>query len=463
MKVARERNRVLNFFKRGQQLTGPAALASNPDLTHIDCQGLAGAWTLGTAQAGFELVHRASLGKFGDDVLESNRALVPGPWEQDPGAGFTEWEPQQAAYLTGTPPCSGFSLLNNSKKGNKRGPESSINDCMKELIAYAGACRGRDGKKGPEVVAFESVQGAFKQGRSLMQWLRADLETRTGQKYTLTHVLTSGSTIGAAQMRHRYYFVTHRVPFGIDKPEQRRVVTYRDALGDLLGLKDQWEPQNVKAKTEQMWWLDEQKIVEAELNLKGGWKYQVDAHIGADNPRVRIMIDQLEPYWPSGKSVETALRNYRTANGDFPEGTSKWWDHDQDIMKGFAHPTRINPDRPGYVCTGGCVFDFVHWKEPRFLSVRECARLMGYPDNWTWSAARTVSQAGAYVGKCCPVTTGKWISTEVKHALEGNPGSDVREIGDREYLHDSTLLYKPWLKEQQADTVGLTPKSKFAI
>lgn len=390
-------------------------------------------------------MRRESIGAFGDAVLESNRALIPGPWEQGTGNSAPEWEPAQAAYLTGTPPCSGFSLLNNSKKGNKRGPESSINDCMKELIAYAGMCTGRDGKKGPEVVSFESVQGAFKQGRSLMQWLRADLEKRTGQKYDLTHVCTSGSTIGAAQFRHRYYFVAHRVPFGITQPEKRRVVTYIDAIGDLTGLKDQWESQAIKNKKFDSWWLDEQNTRLADSR----GTYRVDAHIGADNPRVRIMIDELEPYWPSGKSVETALRNYRTAQGDFPEGTHKWWDQEKDIMKGFAHPTRINKDRPGYVCTGGCVFDFVHWKEPRFLSVRECSRLMGLPDNWTWKTAKTVAQAGAFVGKCCPVTTGRWISTEVRHALEGNPGTKPAMIGDREYLHDSTLLYKPWLKEQQ--------------
>lgn len=413
-------------------------------LTHIDCQGLAGAWTLGTAQAGFDLVHRASLGKFGDTVIESNRALVPGPWEQDQGAGLGEWEPAQASYLTGTPPCSGFSLLNNSKKGNKRGPESSINDCMKELIGYAGSyVTGSDDRKGPEIVSFESVQGAFKQGRSLMQWLRNDLEKRSGQKYDLTHVLTSGSTVGAAQMRHRYYFVAHRVPFGVDMPEKRRVVTYRDAIGDLLKLKDKWEPQKTKVSNHDTWWLEEQNII-PHNNVR-----YVDAHIGADNPRVRILLDELEPYWPSGKAMETAMLNYRHALGKFPEGSEKWWDNENDVMKGFAHPTRINPDKPGYVCTGGCVFDFVHWKERRMLSVRECSRLMGFPDSWSWSSMSSVAQAGTHIGKNCPVTTGRWLSERVRNALQESPETQGVSIGDREFLHDSTLLYKPWLKAQQ--------------
>lgn len=415
------------------------------DLTHIDCQGLAGHWTYATGQAGFDLVHRASLGAFGDAVVEDNRRLIPGNWEQDPGAGLNEWEPAQAAYLTGTPPCSGFSLLNKSKKGNARGPESNINDCMKELVWYASRCRGGDGGKGPEIVAFESVQGAFKQGRSLMQFLREQLEKGTNQRYDLTHVCTAGATIGAAQMRHRYYFVAHRVPFGVDMPEKRRVATYRDAIGDLLGLQDIWEAQDVKFDEDQTWWLREQNM----LNMTGKKKYSVDAHIGADNPRIRIMLEELEPYWPVGKNLEVAMRCYRDAKGHFPEGTDKWWNFDLDIMKGFAHPVRIDPAKSGYVCTGNCVFDFIHWSEPRMLTVRECSRLMGLPDTWSWGTTSSVSQAGAMTGKCCPVQTGKWISTWARRALEGTPGQQGVRIGDREYVHNSTMLYKNWLKEQQ--------------
>jgi len=416
-------------------------------LTHIDCQGLAGHWTYATGTVGFDLVHRASLGAFGDAVIDSNRALVPGPWEQDTGNGALDWEPMQAAYLTGTPPCSGFSLLNNSKKNNARGPDSKINECMWELIRYAGRCTGADGKRGPEVVSFESVQGAGKEGRDLMRALRAQLEKDTKQKYGLSHVFTAGATVGAAQMRHRYYFVAHRIPFGIDMPEKRRVATYQDALGDLLGLKDTWDTQLVKNDTERDWWLWEQGIV-SDANFKYK-KREIDAHITADSPRIRIMLEELIPFWPAGKNVEVAMRNYRDKKGKFPEGADKWWDHERDQMKGFAHPTRIAPDRPGYVCTGNCIGDFIHWKEPRMLSVRECSRLMGLPDSWTWKAATTVTQAGAYVGKCCPCNTGRWISTWVRNALENNPGASLTEIGEREYVHNSTNLYTGWLKEQQ--------------
>lgn len=417
------------------------------DLTHIDCQGLAGHWTYATGQAGFNLVHRASLGKFGDQVIESNRALVPGPWEQDTGAGLDEWTPMEASYLTGTPPCSGFSTLNKSKKSNARGPDSRINDCMWELVRYAGRCTGSDGQRGPQVVSFESVQAAFTSGRVLMQALRAELEKLTKQKYDLTHVLMSGASVGSAQMRKRYYFVLHRIPFGVDQPEKIRVATYKDAIGDLLGLKDQWEPQFIIDDSwDQTWWLRENQLIDSWSSAPR----VVDAQIGAFNPKVRIMLEELEPYWPAGKDLEVAMRNYREANKHFPEGAAKWWRDDTDTLKGFAHPTRVHPDKPGYVCTGNCTTDFIHYKEPRMLTVRECSRLMGLPDSWTWESIDTVTKAGMYIGKCCPVQSGKWISSWVRRAVEGNPGEKPAKIGEREYMHNSTLLFTRWLKEQQS-------------
>jgi site-specific DNA-cytosine methylase len=323
---------------------------------------------------------------------------------------------------------------------------------MKELATYASKCTGRDGGRGPEVISFESVQGAFKQGRDLMQELRQIIEEGTGQKYGLSHILCSGATVGAAQMRHRYYFVAHRIPFGVDMPEKRRVCTYEDAIGDLIGLKQTWDPQLRSISYEQAWWLKENGILDNPLFSPDDMSYvsEVNSHVSADNGRIEIMLGELFPYWTEGKDMSHAMRNFRDAKGRFPFKTEHWWNEERDEMKGFAHPCRPARNRPGYVCTGGCVFDFIHYEECRMLSVRECSRLMGYPDAWDWRPAGSVTKAGMYIGKCCPVTTGRWIATWVKRALEGTPGSALESIGENEYVHNSTLLYKGWLKEQQA-------------
>lgn len=84
----------------------------------IDCQGLGGGFTLGAVQAGFELVHRASLqGGFGDQTINANRHLVGSGWEQDPGLSWDQWEPQEGGFLCGTPPCFAAGTIILTKRG----------------------------------------------------------------------------------------------------------------------------------------------------------------------------------------------------------------------------------------------------------------------------------------------------------------------------------------------------------
>ncbi len=415
----------------------------------IDCEGLAGAWSLGTVQAGFRLVSRASLAGFGDTVAEANRHLLGYDWNQQEGKGLAEWEDgHTASYVCGTPPCSGFSLLNTSaaqakKRGKEvpdtgRGPDSSINDCMKEVVKY-GTTRvtGSDGLPGAQIVAFESVQQAGKQGRELMKWMAEQAREDTGQPYELTHVFMSGASVGAAQMRHRYYFVLHRIPFGVDPPEERRVCTYRDALKDLEGLADTWEGQPYGPEGPSDW------VLEQGLRDPSGL---VTDHIAAHNEtnRRRIYFEELWPFWLPGEGLEPPLRRYIAKYGKTPDGAEKWWNWEHDRRNGFSGPFRAKPDKCGYVLTGGGLVDCMHYAEQRGITVREGSRLMGYPDSWQWDVAGSVMKASLFIGKCCPVQSGRWISEWVYNALEGMPGEQGEKIGEHEYLHNSTNAYKSW-------------------
>jgi len=415
----------------------------------FDAQGLAGAWTLGTVLTGrYELVGRWSLpGGFGDEVIDGNRHLVGDGWQQQVGTSG-EIEPMSGiSFMAGTPPCSGFSLLNRSRGENARGASSNINDCMKELIAAAGRFRGADGGHGPEVVAFESVQGAFKEGRDLMLWLRDDLSERTGEAYSITHVLMSGSSVGAAQMRHRYYPIFHRVPFGLTPPAPKHVITYDDAIGDLCELAMTW---------------DAQSYVRPVLNEWAARKRRVDGlvtdHVAVDSGRlVRYINEALEdtPHgWLPGESVKDLVK--RTGVVPKTIWETRYVEEDESgnpYLVGWGWPKRIRADRPGYVLTGGSVSQFVHWEEPRLLTVRECSRLMGYPDAWRWDMARNQKQAGSWIGKCCPVDSGRWISDHVAFSLDDPDdaralANDFTEkLDERERLYDCTLDYRKWPEE----------------
>lgn len=428
----------------------------------VDCQGLAGAWTLGTVQTGeFELVARKSLAPspekagFGDDVVDANRPLLGSDWEQETGTE-EDWTPaKNVGYICGTPPCSGFSVLNTSKGSNTRGVDSKINSCMADLINYAAKSTGLDGGAGPEIVAFESVQQAFSAGRPLMQQLRGNLEARTGQRYTLTHVKMSGASVGNAQMRHRYYPVFHRIPFCVETPQKRHVETYADAIGDLVGAKLQRELQP----------YPETGTYHPSDYALDKRRDGITEHIGVTTPRLLKLIELLIDYWEPGEPMQKAMLRWSLDHSNRkPEyiRESAWLGVDAQYgpVKGWSWPYRIKPEQAGRVLTGGALVSFVHWEEPRLLTARECTRLMGYPDDWTWAPARAPMTMSLWIGKCCPVQSGRWISKWVAKAIRhhhegeltiaGAPSvGDVKQIGDGEYLHDSTNAYKPWLKEQQ--------------
>jgi site-specific DNA-cytosine methylase len=423
----------------------------------VDCQGLAGAWTLGTVQTGeFELVARKSLAPspekagFGDDAIHANRHLVGADWEQETGTE-EDWTPaSKVGYVCGTPPCSGFSVLNTSKGSNTRGVDSKINSCMADLIRFSSRSTGLDGLRGPEIVAFESVQQAYSAGRPLMQQLRGMLEANTGHPYTLTHVKMSGASVGNAQMRHRYYPVFHRIPFYVETPQKRHVETYQDAIGDLVGAKLQRELQPYPDNEVSPYALDKQG-------------HGITEHIGVTTPRLLKLIELLIDYWEPGEPMQKAMLRWSLDHGNRkPEyiRESAWLGVDAQYgpVKGWSWPYRIRPEQSGRVLTGGALVSFIHWNEPRLLTARECTRLMGYPDDWTWAPARAPMTMSLWIGKCCPVQSGRWISQWVANAIRSaygdhpasyDSGGDVKQIGSGEYLHDSTNAYKPWLKEQQ--------------
>lgn len=408
----------------------------------VDCQGLAGAFTLGTAQADFDVLAKLELpGGFGMSNVIANKSLV-NPKLETQVSTWQEWEPyNDVDYVFGNPPCSGFSLLNTASTQkfihvrNHRGWDSPINDCMWALVEYGA--RVNQGK-GPAYLAMESVQQAYKNGRQLMQMLRTRMEERTGHRYALTHLLVSGSSLGSYQRRHRYYMILTRedsAPFGITVPEPRMPATYWDAISDLVGMNTAtWEPQPY---VDALW--------TSPLRNPQGY---VDSHVapGEDGTKHCTQVYALleSGLWKQGDAMVDALRKFYNARGYMPRG----FDEERVIRKnwhlGFHQPRRLRWNQQGYVITGSGGYDFIHPDEDRFLTVRECARLQGFPDEWSFrGAGDNPRMAYSWIGKGVPVQAGRWVSEQVRASLMGEQRELVGElIGERERLIDITYAWK---------------------
>jgi DNA (cytosine-5)-methyltransferase 1 len=383
--------------------------------TFADCLGFAGGFTLGVVQAGFELIAKRELtGGFGVPNCEANRALLGDRWRTEVGAG-EEWSRVDADAVIGNPPCSGFSVMTDKRW---RGVDAKINACMWSFSNYVAAVR-------PQIAVMESVRVAYTTGRPLMQQLRDNVESKTGLRYDLWHVFQNALELGGAGQRPRYFMVMSQLPFGVEYPRVHPPVL-RDVIEDLEGLNQTWELQPYRRAP--TWWS---KQARSDAGV-------VDGHVGSNSPYVQRARELLEANgeWPQGWAVARVLRQYYDKTGTVPP---LWQGQlqrliEKDWFMGFTTMVRWHEDRPARVITGAALQSVLHPWLPRTITNRECARIMGFPDDWRLLPLKGNAVSPTH-GKGITVQCGRWIGDWMRRALDGTPGVITGEpVGDREFF-----------------------------
>ena len=391
----------------------------------IDVYCFAGGFTVGVVQAGFELVaKREGESGFGAAACSSNRHILGQNWQLE-ASDPKFWSPASAEALFANPPCSGFSVrsVHVPPKGTDkkktpvsewtntfRGVDSAINSCMHDIINYAATCPDL------QVVTFESVAQAGKQGLPLMKNLRLKLEALTGQQWDLHHVFHNNISCGGNSDRPRYFFVASRVPFGVlPVPTEGVVPRSVDVLNaSVLGRDGNHTPNTAEAR------------------------------------RIKSLLET-GVEWNARECVSQAAKRYADVRGVEALRKLDSWDtprlryfEAREFRPDQYQPRRWAPDAPCPVITGK-LQESVHPTEPRVLTFREGARALGYPEDWKLEAYKTC----AWLGKGIPVASGKWIAESVKLSIEGRLDGLERGTltGEREWTHDNTRAWKAWAKK----------------
>lgn len=386
--------------------------------TFVDCQGFAGGFTLGAVQAGLELVAKREDGSFGVSSCEVNRHLLGQGWSVDT-KGPASWQPLAVDVVLGNPSCGGFSIK--SATGRKRGKEAAANDGMWNFVRFAARCR-------PTTVVFESVQGArvLPYGHELMRQLHDSLEEWTGLEYTLTHVRHSAHTLGGAAIRPRYFWVASRLPFGVDHRSTANVPDLDDVIRDL-----EFQPLSMSAQPYAQpptWWSQTKRSPAGT----------VDGHDLFDSPKVGRLYDLLAgPFqWEEGEYLEQFVRRYEAAGLPLPASQAA-------VGVGIGQMCRWESWRPARTVLRDTPSTAIHPRLQRFLTWREVARVMGYPDDWLLEPA--LAGSGGKIpfqhsfGKGVTVECGRWIAHWVRESLAGRPGPLTGvPVGQREYDVDVT-------------------------
>lgn len=424
------------------------------EFTFVDVNGLGGGLSLGLSQAGGELLWRTGSLALGQKMVWANRALFNESWDdvidKKADGAPEKWEtfylkPGELDLVAAVPPCSGFSGLTGMGaamgKTEKANADHKSNGCMIDTIAYAG-------RLAPRMVAFESVTGAYKQGRPLMQRLRADLEKATGHEYFLTHVLHNGLALGAPANRKRYLFVATRGrPFALThEPLVTQVTTVGDAIADL-------ELQVPIAGWQQ---YRQSATSDYALRLRGhgegtdgcwhrrstGWQKATLGTLAA--------CDRAGIEWRQGEYMKDVLARLHTEDLKAVQGVhSGLVDmalpqqgmadrlRGREFNMGAFDIVRWNYAKTGRVVTGGGPMYTVHPVMDRNLHYRELARVMGYPDAWTIDGPEVAGEKlDAVWGKNVHVAVGRWFGQNVAAWMQETEGREGELVGDREYLID---------------------------
>jgi len=123
-----------------------------------------------------------------------------------------------------------------------------------------------------------------------------------------------------------------------------------------------------------------------------------------------------------GLWVNAALRglNPHSLNHDKdflkPEMKKEWRDLPYGV-KTKKKSRKLAPKAPGPTVVSGSLRHF-HYKEPRFLTARECARLQGFPDDFWFDGS--IRQQLDQVGKAIAVPIVKSLSSAVAISLQSN-------------------------------------------
>lgn len=329
--------------------------------------GFAGGFGLGARDAGFRVVGGVESAELPFAVRTAQQGwnvIVEPQTNWSNGALAKKLRPaldgQAPDVLLMNPPCSAYAK--NGKRGGMDDP----------IMCNLRACIDLGFALAPTVWAWELVPGIFTDsaGREFLDALAAKA---SGAGYRPYAFLTSSAVHGGFQDRERFHFIASKV--ALDFAE-----TLTQQPSERLGWRT--VSQAIGKDASPLPKLNNKTVTAGSLDA-------VLAHVPPGTYVNQVPDDVLE-------------RIYR------PRGRA--WT--PDMGRPGVSRVRAMWDRPSATIVGGP--SVVHPDEDRFLTVRENARLMGFPDDWEFPEG---SQGYAEVGKGLTVHTAHFVCRAIYDGL----------------------------------------------
>jgi len=320
----------------------------------------------------------------------------------------------ESDLVAGGPPCQGFSV------GGARNGADIRNLLVQRLLETVAIVR-------PRCVLIENVEGMARRFQSKPgQFSRSaaeDVLERLDQiGYSAVSTTVDASSIGVPQHRRRLVIIGVRgavsdfrgaVSSAIDRARVRILdetaletpVTARDALEDLDG--EHRVPCPDSPKYVSGTYRSEVSSTYAKLMARGIDRTQIpDSHrFSVHGPRIISWYTRAHATQPPGRLSKQFMQSL---------GTKK----DKKVL--------IDPDSPVSTITTH-PDEFIHFRHPRNITVREMARLQSFPDNFVFRGRYTINGPRrrldvarcSQVGNAVPPLLGQCLAYAVEELLTG--------------------------------------------
>lgn len=335
-------------------------------VTVFDLFAGAGGLSIGFEQAGFKLIGATDFDKWACETLRINHPGVP-IIEGDIKQLSTDLLKkalggQEVDVIVGGPPCQGFSQLGKRIKDDPR------NEMLHEFWRVVTVLR-------PKVFVMENVPQLLKSDQ-----FAEFLDLVGNSEYALSYEVLLAADYGAPQKRKRAIIIGSRV----GEPSHP-APTHRDPS----------KPVELLDKKLSSWRTVKDAI--GDLPLKPSGK---DLHVGRNPTELSIKRYQHIP--PGGNRFD--LPRHLTINCwlNKPSGGTDlfgrlWWDRPSVTIR----TEFFKPEKGRYL----------HPSEHRPITLREGARLQGFPDDYKFAGSYT--QIAKQIGNAVPIPLAHAIATEV--------------------------------------------------
>lgn len=323
-------------------------------------------------------------------------------------------------------PCQGFSTV------GKRDLDDPRNHLLQAAVKIAIAAK-------PKIMVFENVLGIL-QGDHKEHWNRAHKRLKSAGYKTDTLILDARNT-GTPQSRKRAFLIAwnKNIPLNIEV-EPRETVNLMDVLSGVSTLPNH-EPKAFGVGSNE--YEIATKILPGQklCNVRGGdasvhtWDIpSVFGHVTPEEKEVLLSIMKLrrrirrrtfgdaDPVAP--KDIYLDLK--RKVSGDIAslikKGYLRQFESYVDLKNTFNGKYR-RPTADGASYTVDTRFGdprcFLHPVEHRGFSVREAARVQGFPDNYVFHGP--ILEQFRLVGNAVPPSMGLAIGNMISKVLSGKP------------------------------------------